>query len=112
MYILSDAAIPSIAGDVRNVLNATDAALSMQAAMLSTVIEAVRTSDLPVNASQHVYDDVVGAMTSILEARAKTGKSIAKMTAIGRQSAQREMMDGCPMGWPNSEAAEPARIIA
>jgi hypothetical protein len=112
MYNLSDAAIPSIAGDVRNVLNATDTALSMQAAMLSTVIEAVRTSDVPVNASQKVYDEVVGAMSSMLEARAKTRNSISTMTAIGRQSAQREMMDGCPMGWPNSELAEPTKVTA
>lgn len=100
MYNFSESAIPAISGDISNVVRATDAALSGQAQMLATIIEAMGTSDLPINASQRVYGEVVGAINSLLDAREKTRKSVASLTAIGRQSRHQEKMDGCPVGFP------------
>ncbi len=112
MYNLSESAIPAIAGDVKNAFAATDAPLSLHANMLSTVIEAIRTSNIPVNASQRAYDDMVGAMTSLLDARKRAGHSLTTMTAIGRQSIHREKMDGCPGGWPTSAAPADINVLS
>jgi|GEM_PF-4553817 len=100
MYVFSKGAIPAVAGDFGNVVRATDTALSVQAQMLSTVIEATLTSNVPLNASERVYVDMIGAMTSILDARTKTRRSVSTMTAIGRQSEHAFLLDGCPAGFP------------
>jgi hypothetical protein len=100
MYEFSKGAIPAVAGDVGNVVRATDTALSVQAQMLTTVIEAAQTSNLPLNATERVYGDMIGAMTSLLDARTKTRRSVSAMTAIGRQSPHAEFLDGCPAGFP------------
>jgi len=103
MYKFSENAIPAVAGDISEAVRATDAALSGQAQMLQTIIESVRTSDLPINASQRIYDNVISAINSLRQAREQTGKTVATLTAIGRQSVHKEKMDGCPIGWPTGQ---------
>ncbi|MGF7172120.1 hypothetical protein FHS91_003825 [Sphingobium xanthum] len=102
MYTFSENAIPAIRGDIENVISAADTFLASQAQMLNTMIEAAQTSNIPLNATQRAYAELLEAMTSTLDARSHTGKTLATMTAIGRQSAHREMMEGCPGGVPPS----------
>jgi hypothetical protein len=101
MYTFSENAIPAIKGDIENVISAADAFLATQAQMLNTMIEAARTSNVPLNATQRAFAEVVEAMNSTLDARGQTGKTLATITAIGRQSAHKEMMEGCPGGVPS-----------
>jgi len=112
MYHFTETAIPVIAGDIAQVLDMTDQALAAQALLLSNMIAANSGSDVPFNATQRVVEEAVCAMTSLLDARSRTGKNIARLTAIGRQSKHKELMDGCPAGFPAVQADPKTEVLA
>ncbi len=100
MYTISENAIPTLAGDIRNVVNATDTALAMQSQMFMSVIETIKTSDIPISTSQRLYSEIANGLKGLVDARDSIRQSVATMTWIGRQTAQEEQMDGCPVPPP------------
>lgn len=110
MFKISEHSIPTLAGDVRNLVDATDVALSMHSQILSSAIEATRASDLPLSASQRVLTDIAAGLNGMIDTRERIRKAVATMTAIGRQTVHKEKMDGCPGGVPIRGLQEPVEL--
>lgn len=100
MYHISENAIPTLAGDIRNVVNATDTALTMQSQMLMSVIEVIKTSNIPLTTSQRLYSEIANGLKGMVDARDSIRQSVATMTAIGKQTAHPEQLDGCAVPPP------------
>lgn len=89
-----------VAADTRAILHATDEALLANAQMLASVIQGVRASDLPINITQELYSRIVAHGGKIVEGREDLKDIISTLTWVKKNSTQREMDSGCPLGFP------------
>ncbi|MCA1748598.1 MAG: hypothetical protein ABR601_07255 [Parasphingopyxis sp.] len=109
MYNFDANSIPALTENTRAAIAAADDALLTNTQMLSTILESVKASDLPINVTQDLYGSMLEGANKLLEGRKQLQKSVATMRAIAKHSPHHERMYGCPtdpMGLAGTEATK------
>lgn len=106
---LKEATVRVIADDTNRAVAGYDEALIEEARLRLTIMEAIRTSTIPLSKSQLVLRSIAKSSSHMLDARGELIKTIAAMQAIKMESPIAPMALGCPGETPiTGEAAHDA----
>ncbi len=94
-----------VAADTRNTVAAVDDALLNSMRMCASIIEATQGSNLPAAQSQKLLSSMTSGLSQFVAGRGDIVTTIRHLTAIKGRSNFAPENFGCPLGWPEMEAA-------
>ena len=88
-----------IASDTQSTIKSVDAALAQQSRMCADLADACLDSNVPMNATQPVFESLGKSLMGMIESRAHLSVATRDLIRIQSKSNLKETSFGCPEGW-------------
>ena len=87
-----------VSADTKGTINALDDAILSELKLCTTLIEAIKSTNLPINSSQKLLLSVASGLNHIVAGRGEVAATVRHLTIIKRDSNLQPYDFGCPTG--------------